>query len=443
MEKPQRPDGCPLFAHANRQWARKVNGRHLYYGSWDDLDGALAKYNTETTPDTSTTTPPSVPARTKPTKPTKDFPLYAHGSGQWARKVRGKTHYFGAWSAPQTALDKYLSQKDDLLAGREVRNGDGVTIRELVNHYLTAKHRRVESGELAERGWQDYNEVCGKVIEVFGRDRSVLNLTPTDFDKLRSEFAKTHGSHMLKKDVTCVRSLFKYGYDIDLIDRPVKLGPDFKAPSRTTMRKEKQKRGLLLYSPEEIKGLLGAASLQLKAMILLGVNCGFGNHDCAMLPLSAINGEWVTFPRPKTGIDRRCHLWRETVEALQEVIQQRKSPKDATHADKVFITKYGGPWMATEGSRDSPVTKEMSKIIKTLGLQKSGRNFYTLRRVLETIGGETGDQVAVDHVMGHADQSMAAIYRQRISDERLIRVADEVHKWLFNNTQSHPGPSSE
>ena len=42
-----------------------------------------------------------------------------------------------------------------------------------------------------------------------------------------------------------------------------------------------------------------------------------------------------------------------------------------------------------------------------------------LRHVFETIGGESRDQVAVDHIMGHADQSMAAHYRERISDERL------------------------
>ena len=33
--------------------------------------------------------------------------------------------------------------------------------------------------------------------------------------------------------------------------------------------------------------------------------------------------------------------------------------------------------------------------------------------------------------MGHADQSMAANYRERISDERLQAVVDVVHDWLF------------
>jgi hypothetical protein len=44
----------------------------------------------------------------------------------------------------------------------------------------------------------------------------------------------------------------------------------------------------------------------LKAMILLGINCGYGNADCGTLPLSALdlkNG-WINYHRPKTGIVR-------------------------------------------------------------------------------------------------------------------------------------------
>ena len=52
-----------------------------------------------------------------------------------------------------------------------------------------------------------------------------------------------------------------------------------------------------------------------------GVNCGFGNGDCASLPLSAVNLDagWIDFPRPKTGINRRCPLWPETVAYAQKI----------------------------------------------------------------------------------------------------------------------------
>jgi integrase len=66
-------------------------------------------------------------------------------------------------------------------------------------------------------------------------------------------------------------------------------------------------------------------------------------------------------------------------------------------------------------------------------IYRPGVGFYALRHTFETIGGESRDQVAVNHIMGHADSSMAGVYRERISDERLRNVVDHVHQWLFQN----------
>jgi hypothetical protein len=79
----------------------------------------------------------------------------------------------------------------------------------------------------------------------------------------------------------------------------------------------------------------------LKAMILLGVNCGFGNADCGTLPITAIDldGGWVNYHRSKTGINRRCPLWPETVNALREAINARLKPRDPSLTGLVFITK--------------------------------------------------------------------------------------------------------
>jgi integrase len=74
---------------------------------------------------------------------------------------------------------------------------------------------------------------------------------------------------------------------------------------------------------------------------------------------------------------------------------------------------------------------EFAKLIKGLNLHRPGLGFYALRHTFETIGGDARDQVAVDHIMGHARDDMASVYRERISDERLKAVTDHVHQWLF------------
>src|SRR5204862_3087737 len=113
---------------------------------------------------------------------------------------------------------------------------------------------------------------------------------------------------------------------------------------------------------------------------------------------------------------------------LKDVLAERKEPKDAANAGLVFVTKQGGSWHKETG--DNPISKEMRKHLDALGIN-GHRNFYALRHTFETIGGEAKDQVAVDHIMGHARDDMASVYRERISDERLKAVSDHVRIWVF------------
>jgi hypothetical protein len=131
MKKPAKPTpDFPLFPHGNGQWAKKEGGRTRYYGPWVDPDGALQRYLVMT-PEASDgrqqvvseqgsvpDCPPPVKVRKqKPTKPHPDFPLYAHASGRWAKKIRGETRFFGPWEDPEGSLERWLEQKDDLLSG--------------------------------------------------------------------------------------------------------------------------------------------------------------------------------------------------------------------------------------------------------------------------------------------------------------------------------------
>src|SRR5262249_6629222 len=156
-----------------------------------------------------------------------------------------------------------------------------------------------------------------RVLAHFGWSRSVLDARPGDFEKYRASCAKKWGPHRLGGEVQRVRSLFKYAFDCGHVDRPVRFGPGFTKPTKTHMRMHKAKGEKKLFDRSEIRKMLDAASPQLGAMILLGANCAFGNADCGTLPESALDldGGWIDFPRPKTGIGRRCFLWPETVQA--------------------------------------------------------------------------------------------------------------------------------
>src|ERR1700684_266368 len=98
---------------------------------------------------TSTPRPRKPRKQEQPNKPHKDFPLFPSGNGLWCKKVKGKLHYFGSWrddpKGPR-ALERWLAEKDDLLADRVPRGKTGVaTLSLLVNSFLNAKRARVES----------------------------------------------------------------------------------------------------------------------------------------------------------------------------------------------------------------------------------------------------------------------------------------------------------
>jgi hypothetical protein len=92
--------------------------------------------------------------------PYREFPLFPHGSGRWAKKIRGKLHYFGRWDSADgatnwaMALADFKAKVDDLQAGRTPRiSADGLTIRDLVNRFLTTKRRLVDTSGMA---------ICGR-----------------------------------------------------------------------------------------------------------------------------------------------------------------------------------------------------------------------------------------------------------------------------------------
>jgi integrase len=369
----------------------------------------------------------------KPNKPRPDFPLFPHATGRWAKKIRGKQHYFGPWSDPDGALAKYEEQADALHAGRTPRpDPEALTVKDLANAFLNAKKAQMDAGELSPRTWDGYKGACDFLVKQLGKARLVSDLGPDDFAKLRNQLAKRYGPHGLGTAIQYLRCACKYAYDAGLIDRPIRYGPGFKRPSKKTLRLHRAKQGPKLFTAEEVRRMIDAAGQPLRAMILLAINAGLGNADCGRLPQSAVDldGGWLDYPRPKTGINRRCPLWPETVAALREALAARPEPKDPENAGLVFITQRGYAW--AKDTNDCPVAKETAKLLRRLEIAgRKGVGFYTLRHTFRTVADEAKDQPAADFIMGHEVAHMSSVYRETISDARLRAVTDHVRTWLF------------
>jgi integrase len=188
----------------------------------------------------------------------------------------------------------------------------------------------------------------------------------------------------------------------------------------------------------DLRRLIDAADVHMRPMILLGVNCAYGNNDVGTLPIEAVDlaGGWLSYHRPKTGIARRCKLWPETIAALEASLAKRPKAKTPEVEPLFFVTKYGASW-AKDGI-DNPVSKAFRKLLDKSKLHRPGVSFYSLRHVHRTIADGAKDQPAANAIMGHADTSMADRYRERIDDERLEAVAEHVRRWLYPASAKQP-----
>lgn len=378
--------------------------------------------------------------------------MTAHPTGRWCKKIAGKLHYFGPWDDPAGALEVWRRTGDDLLAGRKPRveasDREAPTVGSVVNEFLHHKHSLMDAGELSVSTWKDYTAIGGVLVDTLGRHTLVDSLGPEDFRRLRATYAKRYGVYQLGKAVTVTRSVFRWATDEAVIDRPVPMGRAFRKPKATDYRRARNVKAGQTFTPAQIHKLLEAAQPQLAAMILLGVNCGFGNTDCSELRQShlQLSESLVVFPRPKTEIQRACVLWPETVSAIQRAQLARPAPRQGVDPERVFITPYGYPWVrertvAKEDGRQSvasvdAVGRHFTKLVDGCDLSGKGLTFYRLRHTFRTVADQLDMQHPVYRIMGHALPGLSEHYVHEIERQRIAKVTDHVRSWLFGGSEA-------
>ena len=376
-------------------------------------------------------------ASAKPVKP-QGCPFTPHRNGQWCKKIRGRLHYFGPWVDLAGAMDLYRRIGADLHAGRMPRPeaSAGMEVETLANLYLDAKRAQADRGEIQQRTFNDYVEFADRLVNAAGAGRRADDLRPDDFGAMLTELAEKWGPVRRRRFITFTRGVFRWGVESGQIDRAPLYGPDFKPAPKKVIRQMKSAAGDMDFTPAEFRRLLKCAGGAMRAMILLGANCGMGNTDLARMPDAVVKGATVVWSRPKTGVGRQSLLWPETVRAIAVWRRQRPKGKEGA-VGLLFITKYGNPWM--HGKTDS-IGLEFGKVMDAAGIEdRRGRGFYSLRRTFRTLADEVRDGPAIDRIMGHATPGVGAGYVQRIEVKRLKAVTDHVRKRLLGGRKPTGG----
>jgi integrase len=343
------------------------------------------------------------------------FPLTLHSTGQYCKKIKGKMHYFG--KDKKQALERYLEQAAFLHNGKAkmFKTTDGnMTLKSLCNIYLQHQQAKANSGEITFRHYADQVNCLKKFMSFIGQYRKINEISTLDLQNYKRKLKRAYNSaHQMNLHISIMKTMFHWARKNDILD----CIPNIDAVSRVKIIHKQR----YIFTPEEIHRLFDAADVQMKAMIWLGLNCGFGCTDCAELMWSDLDlaSGRVKLARGKTGVSRDLPLWPETIQSFENIPKSGKLVF-STSGDKPLI------WTIYQINKDGSskysninlVTSRFCKLMKKADIRApKGTGFYTLRRTAATIAARSGDPFAVQRLLGHANLKMATRYVQDVSKQ--------------------------
>jgi integrase len=250
--------------------------------------------------------------------------------------------------------------------------------------------RFLETREVGKQMLYEYSRVAKWILQVAG------NHDVKRIDDLKQLL--DHGLHgqnlspvSIKRNRVQAKTILRY-----LEKKGIKIGDlePLKSPPARALRESRNK--LRMFAPEQARTLVERSDRTMRAAHLLAFNAAFTQIDLLNMP--TVEGEWLNFPRVKTGIQRIAWLWPETREALNGV--------RFDHLDRWRI-----------GRRHREISTEA-------GIR--GLSFVAARRSWLTWASASGaQQFALDAVMGHVPQGIqATYYRCRIYKKPIREVCE-------------------
>jgi integrase len=412
----------------------------------------------------------------------KGSPLSPHVNG-WCKSIKGKLVIIAGKVPHAVAMEKYHLKMAKIITaseagtplvpqvvktvGKEVvttpvqtaaKVVPSITVKQLQEKYMVHRLKECRRGKISSEGLAATEGETELLCEFLG-EREISSLNSKDFTSYRNQIEATRRTspYSITRNVIQVKAMFKWAVDEDvmLIVALPRYGKEFRMATDTekTKHQGKMKRmhGKSMFDADEIQKILQAATAVERAMVLLGLNCAFGNKDVAELRIKAIDFSKgvIEYPRHKTGVERKVFLWPETVAAVKEAIPLRPVPKEEKYDGHVFLTPTGLPWVQSylkpngKVMRSNELTWPFKRLQERAGTYRdSSRGFYALRRTFATTAAQLGDKMTRDHVMGHRQPGMDPHYVLEVNDSLIQRLTDYVRS-QFASALQQPGSGPE
>lgn len=398
---------------------------------------------------------PSTPI--KPRKPTPKYRLRAHANGKFYKWSKNGLLYFGRWNDPDGADAEYEAYLN-YLKGPQTPPADTVTVVEIADRFILHQEDRYRRGEIGLRQFDDCRRLSNRFAAAFPAELRGAELSPQWLERYRESLPRLDAV-TLQREMKSTAAMLYWAYRTGLLKSDLSEDPALRRPAKRQVRREQRQKNRVkpLFKCRECRLLLACARQPIESMILLALNGGFTQVECAELPASALDLRrgLLSFARPKTEVLRDVTLWPETVEALTEWIAQRPEPANPADADLVFLTARGNRWVrdsAPDVNSPNPtdtrkrvgklthfdaVPHEFKKLCKLAGIERNGRGFACLRKTFRTIA--EGINVnpkrlnAIRRIMGHELAGMDPHYMRHMPRKRLKKITDYVrHRVLVS-----------
>ena len=299
---------------------------------------------------------------------------YHKHTGQYYVTRSGKRVHLG--SDRDEALEKYHRMNLGLAEPQKPVRQVPLTAKELANRFLAAQQANWRNPVTTLASYKHW-------IGRFLKDHLKLKIQDFTVEKFAawkiSLRKRDYSPESINHYLSAVRSMFVFAEETGVLEKSPTLRRVKNESAQKVGAKEKP-----LYSPEHISSMLKQADVQLGAMLLLGLNCGFGPKDLQDLTWDHILEDRITLPRSKTGVTQTFLLWPETQKGLEVIRKEReelierleKRGRERSDGGHIFVTRFWKLW-----SKDS-IAEQFRKLCDKSDVPCYG--IYRLRHCAST-----------------------------------------------------------